>query len=111
MLDAAAARGLVQRRPCATADLRLDEGTACDLDQPPDAPTADRVAAFVRHDHALTVGDVLSRRTRWLLLDARHALELAPHVARAIAAERGKPQAWVAAQCAAFERTAQAFRV
>jgi glycerol-3-phosphate dehydrogenase len=111
VLDAAAARGLVEKRPCTTADLRLDAGEAPDLDQVPEAPTADQMAAFVREDHALTVEDVLSRRTRWLLLDAKHAMALAPSVAQAMAAARGKPPEWAAAQYGAFERVARRYLV
>jgi len=111
VLDAAAARGLVATRPCITATLKLEGSPDGAPGHAPHDPTAGQVAAFVRHHHALTVEDVLSRRTRWLLLDARHALALAPGVAQALAQARGKPPPWVAAQCAAFERVARACMV
>ncbi len=111
VLDAAAARGLVARRPCATADLKLEGSPDAAPDRAPEDPTPEQVARFVHYDQALTVEDVLSRRTRWLLLDARHALSLAPGVAQAMAQARGKSPQWVAAQCAAFEQVARACMV
>ena len=43
----------------------------------------------IRHEYALTVADVLSRRSRLLFLDARSAHELAPRVASIIQTELG----------------------
>jgi len=47
-----------------------------------------------RYEMARTVEDVLSRRTRSLLLDARASLEAAPEVARILARELGRNAAW-----------------
>jgi glycerol-3-phosphate dehydrogenase len=55
-----------------------------------------------RHEMARTVEDVLSRRTRALLLDARAAIEAAPCVASLMARELGHTPAWEKAQVAAF---------
>jgi len=65
------------------------------------------VAWAVRQEMARSLEDVLSRRTRALVLDARAALECAPAVARVIARELGRDEAWVADQVAAFERRAR----
>ena len=65
----------------------------------------------VRFDHALTVEDVLARRHRALLLDARSAMAVAPTVAAVIGAERGKDQGWVERQVEAFRREAGKFLV
>jgi glycerol-3-phosphate dehydrogenase len=65
------------------------------------------VAWAVREEMARSVEDVLSRRTRALVLDARAALECAPAVARVIARELGRDEAWVKDQVAAFERRAR----
>jgi glycerol-3-phosphate dehydrogenase len=62
----------------------------------------------VRHEMARTVEDVLSRRTRALILDARAAMECAPAVARLAARELGRDEAWVQREVAAFERQARA---
>ena len=52
----------------------------------------------VRHEMARTLEDVLARRTRALLLDARASLEAAPPVAEMLAAELGRDGAWREAQ-------------
>jgi len=62
------------------------------------------VAWAVRNEMARTLEDVLSRRTRALILDARAALECAPTVARVIAREIGRDEAWIQTQVASFER-------
>jgi glycerol-3-phosphate dehydrogenase len=51
-----------------------------------------------RHEMARTVEDVLSRRTRALLLDARVSIEAAPVVAELMANELGKGADWAAQQ-------------
>ena len=62
----------------------------------------------VRHEMARTVEDVLSRRTRALILDARAAMECAPAVARLLARELGRDEAWVQGEVSAFEKQAKA---
>ncbi len=42
-----------------------------------------------RHEYAMTVEDVLARRSRLLFLDARLAIELAPKVGEILQAETG----------------------
>jgi glycerol-3-phosphate dehydrogenase len=48
----------------------------------------------VRYDMARTVEDVLARRTRALLLDAKAALKAAPAVAQLMAEELGRDEKW-----------------
>lgn len=55
-----------------------------------------------RYEMARTVDDVLARRSRCLLLDARAAVEIAPAVARTLAEELGRDPAWQAEQVEAF---------
>ncbi len=56
----------------------------------------------VRHEWARTLEDVLARRTRALILDARAAMEAAPAVAALMAAELGRDSAWQSAQVTGF---------
>tara|TARA_R110000868_G_scaffold306734_1_gene568010 strand:+ start:42851 stop:44413 length:1563 start_codon:yes stop_codon:yes gene_type:complete len=49
----------------------------------------------VRNELAVTIEDILSRRTRALLLDAKASLEMAPEVGRLLASEFGYDDAWV----------------
>jgi glycerol-3-phosphate dehydrogenase len=60
----------------------------------------------VRQEMARTVEDVLSRRLRALPLDAQAAIEMAPQVARVIAAELGRGEDWEKQQIAHFRELA-----
>ncbi|VVS94102.1 glycerol-3-phosphate dehydrogenase/oxidase [Desulfoluna spongiiphila] len=62
-----------------------------------------------RNEMARTVEDVLARRTRSLILDARAAMAAAPEVAQLMADELGKDQAWVDAQVRAFTELATGY--
>jgi glycerol-3-phosphate dehydrogenase len=62
-------------------------------------PYTEAMAMYaVRHEFARTVEDVLSRRTRALLLDARAAMRAAPQVARIMARELDRDEEWVQQQ-------------
>jgi glycerol-3-phosphate dehydrogenase len=63
---------------------------------------AAEVVWAVREEQARTVEDVLSRRTRALLLNAHAAVAMAPKVARLLARELGRDDAWAAAEVAQF---------
>ena len=56
----------------------------------------------VRKEMARTVEDVLSRRTRSLLLDSKAAIEIAPKVASLMAKELQRNPSWEKKQCAEF---------
>ncbi len=62
-----------------------------------------------RMEMARTVEDVLSRRMRILLLDARAAIELAPRVAELMAEELDRDEAWQSEQVAAFRELAEGY--
>ena len=70
---------------------------------------AAEVVWAVREEMARTVEDVLSRRTRALLLDARAAVEAAPAVATLMARELGRGAAWEREQVAIFTRLAAGY--
>lgn len=65
----------------------------------------------VREEMARSVEDVMSRRTRSLLLDARASVEAAPEVARLMATELGRDEAWVEGQIADFAELARGYVV
>ena len=67
-----------------------------------------QVVYAVREEMARTVEDVLSRRTRALLLDAKAALRAAPAVAAVMARELGQSAEWELAQVTAFQALARA---
>lgn len=62
-----------------------------------------------RHEQARTLEDVLSRRTRTLILDARAAIEAAPAVAALLARELGKDDAWADHQILEFTKLAEGY--
>ena len=65
-------------------------------------PTAGEVRRAVRESFALSVEDVLARRSRVLFLDAALAAAAAPAVSRILARELNWPPAREAAEIAAF---------
>jgi glycerol-3-phosphate dehydrogenase len=73
--------------------------------------TGARIVWAVRHEMARTVEDVLARRTRSLLLDARASLEVAPEVARIMARQLKRGRKWQKEQVAAFGIVAEGYIV
>ncbi len=134
--QAALVAGLAER-PSRTAGLRLHgwvrepDPQALWADYGADAPALARLAAerpgwgerlhpnlpyrvcevvwAARHEMARTVEDVLARRTRALLLDARASAEIAPAVAALLAAELGRSEAWRREQVAAYRELARGY--
>lgn len=82
-------------RPCATADFRI-------LGQE-EAPS---IESMVGEQMARTVEDVLARRRRTLLTDARGASEQAAEVAAVLAGELGKDEVWEREQVTSFRKLA-----
>jgi glycerol-3-phosphate dehydrogenase len=70
---------------------------------------ASEVVWAARCEMARTVEDVLARRTRALLLDARASVEMAPQVARLMAEELGRDDAWVEDQLAEYTELARGY--
>ena len=61
----------------------------------------------VRNEMAQTIEDILSRRTRALLLDAKASMEMAPEVGRLIAQEFGKDEDWVEQEVKEYNQIAK----
>ena len=128
-LDYATKLGMLPARPCVTADVALrgrpeSVGDALLREYGSDAPAVAALAAdepallqaldpalpftyaqvvyAVRAEMARTVEDVLSRRTRALLLDAAAARRAATPVAALMAAELGRDAAWATSQAEVF---------
>ncbi len=73
--------------------------------------TVGEVVWFVRYEMALTVDDVLARRSRSLLLDAAAASEAAPTVARIMAEELEEDGRWESEQVEEFQALASGYMV
>jgi glycerol-3-phosphate dehydrogenase len=136
-LDFAIDRGMLPKAMCVTKDLRLHGAPTATIDADPfshygtdavrvrDLITEDgslaaklddelpfvraEVVYAVRDEMARTVEDVLSRRTRSLLLNARAAERAAPVTAQIMAAELGRDRAWADEQVRAFCELAKSF--
>jgi glycerol-3-phosphate dehydrogenase len=63
----------------------------------------------VRNEMALSVEDILARRTRMLFLDARAAIEAAPAVAAILSKEMGKDEQWAKQQVDSFTQLAKQY--
>lgn len=136
-INAAIERGLLGAKPCVSRTVRLHGAPAAAEPSGPlsrygtDADAIQRlytedpklrelldpalpfsvgeVVYAVREEMARSVEDVLSRRTRALLLDARAAMRAAPLVASIMAEELGRDAGWAAAEVARFSALAQQF--
>ena len=105
--------------PCSTRAVtlradRFDIESDPDLDRPLSAEFPYRwrqVRRAVRQEMAISLEDVLARRTRCLFLDAAATRAIAPQVARFMALELGHPDAWVRAEVARFELIARPYEV
>ena len=73
--------------------------------------TIGQVRYAARCEYARTVEDVLTRRHRGLMLNARAALAAAPRVALTLALELGHPPVWIEKQLKEFAKIAEPFRV
>lgn len=71
--------------------------------------TGTEVVWAVHNEMARTVEDVLARRMRVLFLNARAAMEMAPEVARIMAAELGRDYIWQQDQVRDFTSLAQRY--
>ena len=96
--DALALAALVEGRP--------DLGVVLDAALP---IRAAQVVWAARHEMARTVDDVLARRTRALALNVKAALKMAPAVARLLAAELGRDEAWQRQQVTEFGTIAERY--
>jgi glycerol-3-phosphate dehydrogenase len=68
-----------------------------------------QVVWAVRSEMARTVEDVLSRRTRAILLNARASIEMATEVARLMARELGHGELWQQEQVEAYQKLAKGY--
>lgn len=73
--------------------------------------TKGEVRWMARKEMAQTVDDVLARRSRSLLFDAKAASDAAPDVARILAQEHGHDESWQNEQVAEFQELCQNYLV
>ena len=112
-VDDAAALGSLQVYGADAEAIRtLAQDPALAVRLNPELPyIAAEVVWAARAEMARTVEDVLARHTRALFLNARAATAMAELVAKLLAAELGRDEAWVAAQVKEFCGLAEQYRV
>lgn len=137
-LDAAIKAGLLPKKTCQTVDLPIHGHAPADMRSHlgyygSDRPAIETLAAqddkagqkihpdypflfaevlwAMREEMARTVEDVLARRIRLLFLDARAAAHAAEEVARYMAAELGKDEAWIGEQTAGFRQLCEQYHL
>lgn len=71
--------------------------------------TVSQVVWAVKQEMAFTVEDVLARRVRLLLLDARKSVEIAPKVAAIMAEQLGEGPEWIEKQIAEYTAVAKGY--
>ena len=135
-VDQAQTMAGLDKRRCTTAHLRIHGSTKQTIDSPlsvygTDAPAIQELANLehalaekihpelpyikaevvwaAREEMARTVEDVLSRRTRGLLLGARASMEAAPVVAELLAQELGRDGAWKERAVSDYKAVAQGY--
>ena len=90
----------------------LQETPGANIPLHPELPyTEAEVRWAARCEQARTVEDVLSRRTRALLLNARASAEAAPRVAELLAQTLGKDESWQREQVEAYRELAQQYQL
>jgi glycerol-3-phosphate dehydrogenase len=94
--------------PSVEALIRSKAGLA-DPIHPRLATRAGEVVWAVREEMARTVDDVLARRSRSLILNARAAAEAAPIVADLMAEELGRDRGWARDQAEGFQKLAEEY--
>lgn len=63
----------------------------------------------VEHEMARTVEDVLARRTRALLLDARESIRICPQVASIMAKDLNEDEAWIHKEVETYTKLAEQY--
>jgi glycerol-3-phosphate dehydrogenase len=104
----------LSKTPSTTADLEIakpnsSEESVSEKVHPDLSYCKSDIIRAVREEYALTLEDVLARRTRVLFLNAQAAIEIAPKVAELMAGELGKDQDWISEQIHLFDQTAKAY--
>lgn len=131
-VDHAATLGRLDEKPCVTKNLPIHGAIEEEREGPlavygsdaeaieargseqvhPDLPIVwAQLDWAIEHEMARTVDDLLARRTRALLLDARASMEAAPAVAHRLAQKLGHDSMWAERQILAFNRIAEHYRL
>lgn len=109
VIESAIEVGQLSARPAATEHLRLEAEVGSSAERPGEVPADERIVRMVREEFVRTPEDVLARRFRCLLLDARGSSEAAEHVTHVIARELDKSHDWISDQVESYHHLAQQY--
>ena len=90
-IDAAIRKGYIDPKPCITKNLAIT-GTEPFAGIP---LTEKDISYIIANEMPCTPADILSRRTRFLILDAKGSIMLAQKCAELLAAEHGYDKGWI----------------
>lgn len=101
------------KKQCVTKDLSIGNATNKGVDflQRGYTLSDDDIVRFTKEEMAMTVEDIIARRTRLLLLDAKAAIDIAPKVATVMAKTLGKDEQWIKEQLEDFLQVAHNYTI
>ena len=103
-IDKAIKAGLLPGKRCITPHLSLEE------ESPPGSfLSREQIVWIIRNEMPCSIDDILVRRTRALILDARKSLPAAPLVAEIMAVECGHSKKWEEEQIQAYNQLASKY--
>ncbi len=109
VLESAIEVAELPKRSSKTAGLQLETSSGSIATAPNVVPTTKEVVHIVQNEFARTVEDVLARRHRCLLLDARRSIDSSEQIATTIAKELGHSDKWVHSQVEEFAKVASQY--
>ncbi len=107
--------GELERKECVTKTLHIGKSIKSTIDNKGDFLLTDvryseeEIIYFVEEEMAMTVEDILARRTRLLFLDAHKAMAAAPTIAKKMAEILHKDEAWITQQINSFTKLAKEY--
>ena len=87
-----------------TQNLKLELKVGSQATAPSAIPSDDQLVAMMQDEFARTPEDVLSRRFRCLLLDARASGKVVSHVAQVMAKHLNRPESWIEEQVHSYHQ-------
>jgi glycerol-3-phosphate dehydrogenase len=90
------------RKECLTKTLQIGDKRINVFSNETNTFSKEEIEHFIINEMAVTVEDILARRTRLLFLDAKAAMDAAPLVAEHMALIMHKDQQWIQQQTQSF---------
>lgn len=115
VVDIAIQQNGLAQNPCVTKELKLSghdkPNAAAEITLLTNEELKAAIKKSVAEEMCMTVEDFLSRRTRQLLLNSNEAIKAAPMVAKLMAEEMSKDEAWIKEQINNFNAVAKNYLI